>query len=220
MSRAASTPPCATCGSPASERAGVAAEARTGDLALLSMTEAADAFAAGEVTASALVAACLARIEAHDGKLNAVIRLEQAAAEAAAAAADAARAAGRPLGPLAGVPMMHKDMYYRAGKVSTCGSPDPPRLRAAVDRDRAGAAGCRRRDRHGHAEHGGIRPEPNRPQRPFRRLPQPLEPRLLHRRLLLRLRRRGGGAAYSMPRWARIPAARSGCRRRSAASPG
>ena len=97
-------------------------EARTGGLALLSMTEAADAFAAGEVTASALVAACLARIAAHDGKLNAVIRLEQAAAEAAAAAADAARAAGRPLGPLAGVPMMHKDMYYRAGKVSSCGS--------------------------------------------------------------------------------------------------
>jgi aspartyl-tRNA(Asn)/glutamyl-tRNA(Gln) amidotransferase subunit A len=26
------------------------------------------------------------------------------------------------LGPLAGVPMMHKDMYYRQGKVSTCGS--------------------------------------------------------------------------------------------------
>ena len=33
-----------------------------------------------------------------------------------------ARTAGKPLGRLAGVPMMHKDMYYRAGKVSTCGS--------------------------------------------------------------------------------------------------
>jgi aspartyl-tRNA(Asn)/glutamyl-tRNA(Gln) amidotransferase subunit A len=94
----------------------------TTDLALLSMTEAADAFAAGEVKASALLAACLARIDAHDGKLNTVIRLDRAEAEEAAAAADAARATGKPLGPLAGVPMMHKDMYYRAGKVSTCGS--------------------------------------------------------------------------------------------------
>lgn len=47
------------------------------DLAELSMTEAADAFARGEVTAEALVRACLTRIEAHDGKVNAVIRLDQ-----------------------------------------------------------------------------------------------------------------------------------------------
>ncbi|RYJ01433.1 MAG: amidase, partial [Acetobacteraceae bacterium] len=94
----------------------------TADLAMLSMTEAADAFAAGEVTATALAKACLARIDAHDAAVNSVIRLDRDAALAAAGAADAARAAGRPLGPLAGVPMMHKDMYYREGKVSTCGS--------------------------------------------------------------------------------------------------
>ncbi len=92
------------------------------ELALLSMTEAADAFARGEVTASALTAACLARIDALNPQLNATIRLDRAAALEAAAAADAARAKGAPLGKLAGVPMMHKDMYYRAGKVSTCGS--------------------------------------------------------------------------------------------------
>jgi aspartyl-tRNA(Asn)/glutamyl-tRNA(Gln) amidotransferase subunit A len=91
-------------------------------LADLSMTEAADAFAAGEVKAEALVRACLARIDAHDRRVNAVIRLDRDAALAAATAADAARAAGTGSGPLAGVPMMHKDMYYRAGKVSTCGS--------------------------------------------------------------------------------------------------
>jgi aspartyl-tRNA(Asn)/glutamyl-tRNA(Gln) amidotransferase subunit A len=91
-------------------------------LADLSMTEAADAFAAGEVKAEALVRACLARIDAHDRRVNAVIRLDRDAALAAATAADAARAAGTCSGPLAGVPMMHKDMYYRAGKVSTCGS--------------------------------------------------------------------------------------------------
>jgi aspartyl-tRNA(Asn)/glutamyl-tRNA(Gln) amidotransferase subunit A len=92
------------------------------DLTQLSMTEAADAFARGEVTAEALVRASLARIEAHDAKVNAVIRLDREAALEAAAAQDRARAAGRAPGRLAGAPMMHKDMYYRAGKVSTCGS--------------------------------------------------------------------------------------------------
>jgi len=92
------------------------------DLAELSLTEAADAFARGEVKAEALVRACLARIDAHDSKINAVIRLDREAALETAVAMDKARAAGVRLGPLAGVPMMHKDMYYRAGKVSTCGS--------------------------------------------------------------------------------------------------
>ena len=92
------------------------------DLALLSATEAADAFAKGEVTAEALVQASLARIDAHDGKVNSVVRLDREAALEAAAAADKARRSGAKQGPLAGVPMMHKDMYYRAGKVTTCGS--------------------------------------------------------------------------------------------------
>src|SRR4029077_19750620 len=35
---------------------------------------------------------------------------------------DAARASGEVLGPLHGVPLAHKDMYYRAGRVSGCGS--------------------------------------------------------------------------------------------------
>lgn len=88
----------------------------------LTATEAADAVARGEVTAAALVRASLNRIAAHDGAVNSVIRLDAEATLAAAEAVDRARAAGRPLGPLAGVPMMHKDMYYRAGKVSSCGS--------------------------------------------------------------------------------------------------
>jgi aspartyl-tRNA(Asn)/glutamyl-tRNA(Gln) amidotransferase subunit A len=91
-------------------------------LAGLSMTEAADAIARGEITATALLEACLARIEAHNAKVNAFIRLGRDAALEAAAAADKARAAGKPLGPLHGVPMAHKDMYYRAGRISTCGS--------------------------------------------------------------------------------------------------
>jgi aspartyl-tRNA(Asn)/glutamyl-tRNA(Gln) amidotransferase subunit A len=92
------------------------------DLATLSVTEAADAFAKGEASAEALVKASLARIDAHDAKVNAVIHLDREAALEAAVAQDRARAAGAKAGPLAGVPMMHKDMYYRAGRVSTCGS--------------------------------------------------------------------------------------------------
>ena len=35
---------------------------------------------------------------------------------------DRLRKAGRPLGPLHGVPLAHKDMYYRTGKPCRCGS--------------------------------------------------------------------------------------------------
>ena len=95
----------------------------TSSLAFLSMAEMADAFRRGEVRAEALVGACLSRIERHEGAVNAVIRLDRDAALEAAATADKARAAGgAEPGPLAGVPMMHKDMYYREGRVSTCGS--------------------------------------------------------------------------------------------------
>src|SRR6185295_19180912 len=48
--------------------------------------------------------------------------IETEAALAAADAADAARAKGDNRGPLHGVPLAHKDMYYDAGKVVTCGS--------------------------------------------------------------------------------------------------
>ncbi|MBD0272775.1 MAG: amidase [Acetobacteraceae bacterium] len=91
-------------------------------LAELSMTEMADAFRRGEARAEALVAACLDRIQWHDGAVNTVVRLDRDAALEAAAMADKARAGGVEPGPLAGVPMMHKDMYYREGHVSTCGS--------------------------------------------------------------------------------------------------
>ena len=63
----------------------------------LSMTEAADAVARGEVTATALTEGCLARIAAHDGKVNSVIRLDRDSALEQAAAVDAARKAASKL---------------------------------------------------------------------------------------------------------------------------
>ncbi len=88
----------------------------------LSLTEAADAFRRGEVTATRLLDAALGRIREAQPLTNAVIRLEEPAARMAAFAADQARAAGKELGPLAGVPLMHKDMFDRAGRPTTAGS--------------------------------------------------------------------------------------------------
>jgi aspartyl-tRNA(Asn)/glutamyl-tRNA(Gln) amidotransferase subunit A len=92
------------------------------NLADLSMTEAADAVRSGEVTSVALLEACWQRMEAVNPILNATIWTDREAAMAAARTADAAVRNKAPLGVLHGVPMMHKDMYYQAGKLSTCGS--------------------------------------------------------------------------------------------------
>ena len=88
----------------------------------LSLAEAAAGVRTGEFRSRDLVEASLARIEAVNPALNAVIRVEAASALAAADAVDAQVASGVPLGPLAGVPLAHKDMFYRQGEPSTCGS--------------------------------------------------------------------------------------------------
>ncbi len=117
-------------------------------LSELSMTDAADAFARGEVTAKALVDAMLHRLAKHEAKVNSVIRLDREEALLAAHAADKARGSGKAMGKLAGVPMLHKDMYYRRDRVSTCGSKIrrdfvPPITATVLQRlDAAGAIDC------------------------------------------------------------------------------
>ncbi len=54
--------------------------------------------------------------------INASIWLEREAALEAAESLDKRRKAGQSLGPLHGVPLAHKDMYYKKGKPATCGS--------------------------------------------------------------------------------------------------
>ena len=73
------------------------------------------------VSSTELVRAFLERIQAAQGKLNAFISVEGAAALAAAAAADRRLAAGD-AGPLTGVPIAHKDIFCTAGTRTTCGS--------------------------------------------------------------------------------------------------
>ncbi len=92
------------------------------DPCLWSLTEAADAVASGRISSRELTEACLARIAAWQPVLNCFIHVEPELALAMADAADAARARGEELGQLHGVPLAHKDMFYRAGVLSTCGS--------------------------------------------------------------------------------------------------
>ncbi len=92
------------------------------DLAALSLVEAADAVARRDVTATALLEACFARLDAANERVNATIWVDREGAFRSAEAADRAVAAGSTLGKLHGVPMAHKDMYYQAGRSCTCGS--------------------------------------------------------------------------------------------------
>ena len=92
------------------------------DLADLSMTDAADAVRAGTVTSVELLEACWRRMDRVNPVLNATIWTDREAALESARAADRQVRDKAHLGPLHGVPMMHKDMYYQAGKLSTCGS--------------------------------------------------------------------------------------------------
>jgi len=83
------------------------------------MVEAADAIKAKKISARELTEACLKRIEALQPRLNCFIRVE---AERALATAEAADAAADKSAALHGVPLAHKDMFYRQGVPCTCGS--------------------------------------------------------------------------------------------------
>ena len=91
-------------------------------LPFLSLIEVAAAIAAREVSSQEVVLACIEQIERLDPVLHFFIWKQFDEAIAAAKKADAALSAGEPLGPLHGVPLAHKDMFYMAGKRATCGS--------------------------------------------------------------------------------------------------
>jgi aspartyl-tRNA(Asn)/glutamyl-tRNA(Gln) amidotransferase subunit A len=87
-----------------------------------SLTEAAQALAAKKVSSVELTRLALDRAQALQSTCNAFVRIDGERALDVAAACDADLARGRSRGPLHGVPMAHKDMFYRKGDVSTCGS--------------------------------------------------------------------------------------------------
>jgi len=90
--------------------------------ALLSLTSIAQAIAAKRFSSREVTQSCLDRITQWQPRLNAFMAIEAEQALASADAADAALAKDKVSGALHGVPLAHKDMYYDAGKVVTCGS--------------------------------------------------------------------------------------------------
>jgi aspartyl-tRNA(Asn)/glutamyl-tRNA(Gln) amidotransferase subunit A len=64
----------------------------------------------------------LKRIESLDSGLNSFITVNHAQALETAQACDVARAQGKPMNPLAGIPIAHKDIFCTEGLKTTCAS--------------------------------------------------------------------------------------------------
>jgi aspartyl-tRNA(Asn)/glutamyl-tRNA(Gln) amidotransferase subunit A len=113
-------------------------------LAALGVREAAARLRAGEITATALVEACLAKVRALEPTLTAWAHLDADGARAAARAIDAAPGTeGR--GALRGVPVGIKDIFHVQGMPTTAGSRPfahsrPPKDATSVARLRAAGA--------------------------------------------------------------------------------
>ena len=88
----------------------------------LGAAEAARAIRAGTLSPVALVEACLARIRALDGALQAWVHVDEAGATAAAQAAEREARAGRFRGVLHGVPVGIKDIIHVAGMPTRAGA--------------------------------------------------------------------------------------------------
>jgi aspartyl-tRNA(Asn)/glutamyl-tRNA(Gln) amidotransferase subunit A len=88
----------------------------------LGLCEAAEKIRQRAISCEELTRLALARARAIQPRVNCFISLEEDEALEAARRADAAVARGEPLGLLHGVPLAHKDMLYRAGRVTTGGS--------------------------------------------------------------------------------------------------
>ncbi len=89
----------------------------------LSAAQAAAAIREGRLSPVALVEALLARIDEHDGALQAWVTVDREGALAAARASAIELEISGPRGPMHGVPVGLKDIFYTAGLLTTAGSP-------------------------------------------------------------------------------------------------
>jgi aspartyl-tRNA(Asn)/glutamyl-tRNA(Gln) amidotransferase subunit A len=87
-----------------------------------SLSEVMQALRTRAVSSVELTRACIERAQAINPALNCFLEIEAEQALAAAAQADAEFARGHWRGPLHGVPLAHKDMFYRRGKRCTGGT--------------------------------------------------------------------------------------------------
>jgi aspartyl-tRNA(Asn)/glutamyl-tRNA(Gln) amidotransferase subunit A len=88
----------------------------------LDLCEAAEMIRQRAISSEELTRLALARARVIQPRFNCFLSLDEEDALEAARRADAALARGEPLGLLHGVPLAHKDMLYRAGRVTTGGS--------------------------------------------------------------------------------------------------
>ncbi|MCE2493032.1 MAG: hypothetical protein J4F40_10565 [Alphaproteobacteria bacterium] len=86
------------------------------------MSEVARRIADGRLTSSEVTRVCLDRINTLGQAHRSVVRCDPDDALCAAERADRELAAGHLREPIHGVPLAHKDMFYRQGQISACGS--------------------------------------------------------------------------------------------------
>ena len=88
----------------------------------LSVADAAAQIRQGALSPVALAESLLARIDALDGDLQAWVTIDREAVLAAARHSENDVRSGAPLGPIHGVPVGLKDIFYTAGMLTACGS--------------------------------------------------------------------------------------------------
>lgn len=94
----------------------------SGDPIALGVVGMAQAIARGDMSSESATRLVLDRLASRGRRFNAVVLIEAERALEAAREADKARSRGAALAPLHGVPMAHKDLFYREGRVAACGS--------------------------------------------------------------------------------------------------
>lgn len=87
----------------------------------LDLTEIAASLRAGEISSVDLARLALDRLQAIDSRTNACVEIKADAALARARLLDAALRRGGPMGPLHGVPLAHKDLFYHRDAAAWCG---------------------------------------------------------------------------------------------------
>ena len=95
----------------------------TQELHFLSATDLAARIRGKQVSAVEVMQAHLRQIERVNPKVNAIVTLDAEGALAKAKLADAKQARGEVLGPLHGLPIVHKDLFLTRGIRTTWGSP-------------------------------------------------------------------------------------------------
>ena len=91
-------------------------------LSRMSLTEVSRAIAKRKVSSEEVVRNSLGQLEKHGSSLNCLARLFTENVLEASKKADQELASGNSRGLIHGVPLTHKDMFYRAGQITACGS--------------------------------------------------------------------------------------------------